>query len=87
MTILLILFLVVLILILFYFTITPDKNSQFGVIGNTSPVIQDSAGNNTYKVEIYFNYRNPANFGNSTARFKCIILYLERVVDLGANIL
>jgi len=47
MTILLILFLVVLILIVVYFTININKNSQFGVIGNTSPVIQDSNGNNT----------------------------------------
>ena len=80
-TIILIL-LFILILLLIYFIISIITKSRFGSgLGGTAPSIDGK-----YKVEINFNYQNPESFGANNANFKCILLYLERVGDLGETV-
>ena len=72
---------IVLVLLLLIYFINNIIKSRFGAgLGGTAPTIDGK-----YKVEINFNYKNPASFGTNS-NFKCIILYLERVGDLGVNI-
>jgi hypothetical protein len=76
MKIIVLVLLAVVLLLLIYFSILKSRFGA-GLGGTTAP-----SDDGKYKVEINFNYQNPASFGANNAKFKCILLYLEQVGDL-----